>query len=73
MVRGPLWVALGDQVRRPGQGRGPAFGLCGLDLVPGAVARPSMSAGSLNVDVFRKVNKLLSAKNSKHEGLIGWA
>lgn len=50
-----------------------ASGLCGLDFVPQAAENPFTSAGSLNFDVFRKVTKLLSAKNSKQEGQIGWA
>lgn len=59
--------------QRTGVVRGPDSRQYVLDFVPWAVDRPFTSAGSLNLDVFRKVKELLSAKNSKQEGQIGWA
>lgn len=59
--------------QRTGQVRGPAFRLCGLAFVPQAVDRPFTSASSLDLDVLRKVKKLLSAENSKQEGQMGRA
>lgn len=59
--------------QRTGTVRSPDFRVHVLDFIPWAVDRPFTSAGSLNLDVFRKVKELLSAKNSKQEGQIGWA
>lgn len=77
--RGPLWLALYSTSETKFRGaedspvRGPDFRPYVLDFVPWAVERPFASAGSLNLDVFRNVKELLSAKNSKREGQIGWA